>query len=94
MLTTTELGVKKNEAWSLLQAGNGKAYIAEIAQAEKEWKEYLFQEFADDFSTQAAGLVFVLAQEQAGDNNSYGSIEGRFRELIQLIREVKEIDFV
>ena len=93
MLTTVEVDEQVRQAWNGSGFEERQAYRAAVAELEAEWREWLFQEHADDMSTEAAQVVFARAWEE-GHASGYSEVEMHFVDLIGLVREVNRINNV
>lgn len=93
MFTSDQMQLFHVEAWQGPGFEERQAFHKAVTEAEKEWEEWLFMTYADDFSTQAAGFILTIAKEKTSQITNYSAVEETFSEFIQLIRKVKEIDF-
>lgn len=87
MLTTTEVAEQVRQAWNGSGFEERQAYHVAVAELEAQWREWLFQEHADDFSTEAAKIIFSRAWEE-GHAGGYSEVEMYFIDLVALVRDV------
>lgn len=88
MLTTSEI---YEQLEAIPTATPHATYVETRANLEAQWREWLYQEFADDFSTQAADAIYVRAYEE-GHSSGYQEIQNQFIDLTSLVRQVRRID--
>lgn len=58
-----------------------------------QWKEWLQNQYADGFSTQAADVIYNKAWME-GHSDGYHNVESWYQELVEMVTQIKELDFV